>query len=84
MDFPVGLTSDFYFILWNGSSSSLMDTKFFHQLIKRQRRNNHSIDKMIFKGDEYDDTEGILEGWSSFTGVSVVIYSISSSVNSGS
>jgi len=39
--------------------SSQNDTKLFHQLIKRQRRNNHSIDKMIFKGDEYDDTEGI-------------------------
>ena len=46
--------------------SSQNDTKLFHQLIKRQRRNNHSIDKMIFKGDEYDDTEGILEGWWSY------------------
>ena len=41
--------------------SSQNDTKLFHQLIKRQRRNNHSIDKMIFKGDEYDDIEGILD-----------------------
>jgi hypothetical protein len=41
--------------------SSQNDTKLFHQLIKRQRRNNHSIDEMIFKCDEYDDTDGILE-----------------------
>jgi hypothetical protein len=46
--------------------SSQNDTKLFHQLIKRQSRNNQSIDKMIFKGDEYDDTEGILEGWWSY------------------
>jgi hypothetical protein len=43
--------------------SSQNDTKLVHQLIKRQRRNNHCIDKMI---DEYDDTEGILEGWWSY------------------
>jgi hypothetical protein len=46
--------------------SSQNDTKLFHQLIKRQRRNNHSIDEMIFKCDEYDDTDGILEGWWSY------------------